>query len=726
MIDPKNDEDTVNLGYLKRVIKDGDIEFPEDIVKTYSVQPVPPYYAGDTWINGNMVYTCIKTRLVGAFNENDWTTESGAKEEAERKNKTYLVQPSNYRAGDMWILQSDTDHRAGKKGEILISTASRAIYDADDWVNMLGYGSISSINEMAEKINNAINTIGVESEAIQDEKIIIFYQNTVPAIPDTGDLWYLTGELTGYVEGALYQYNGTSWQRINDDEIVKVFEEANEARITSDGKIQSFYCSSEPTQNVGDGDIWTDISNDDKLYRYNGTNWIPVYDTYTGKLVTDVEVVSQRISKIETDIGEIILDVREDIQTLEDTQVAQKQELESKINIKAGEIISTVNNTLTDYSTTSQMNSAINQKASEINAVVAQKIDDTDITKAYLILKITNNQSSTKIGSDIIDISASDILNLFASNQMNLKSENISLVAGNLNITNDLSGIYEYSEYDLAIVIAKVYGMLTGNNILNDMLDVNEDGRVNTTDALYISRIINHLRENTKSVTGKVVIDSKNPKNAILIKKGNDIAVSIGVGGINTHILNAQNILCGNPSNSNDFTGLTVDGATGIMTINKNSEEKFTVDPNKAIGSGLIEVNGTDLFKQIYPVGSIYMSVNNTNPSNYFGGTWVAWGSGRVPVGVNTNDTSFSTVEKTGGAKTHTLTVNEMPSHSHRIVYTNNGKELSLDDGGSNYNLSWGSSGCGNGNVIANSTGGGQAHNNLPPYITCYMWKRTA
>ena len=53
--------------------------------------------------------------------------------------------------------------------------------------------------------------------------------------------------------------------------------------------------------------------------------------------------------------------------------------------------------------------------------------------------------------------------------------------------------------------------------------------------------------------------------------------------------------------------------------------------------------------KTMYPVGSIYMSTKSTNPSTYFGGTWVAWGSGRVPVGINTSDSNFNTVEKTGG-----------------------------------------------------------------------------
>ena len=82
----------------------------------------------------------------------------------------------------------------------------------------------------------------------------------------------------------------------------------------------------------------------------------------------------------------------------------------------------------------------------------------------------------------------------------------------------------------------------------------------------------------------------------------------------------------------------------------------------------------TAIVNLVYPIESILMSVKNTNPSNYLGGTWVAWGAGRVPVGVNTSDSSFSTVEKTGGKKTHTLTSSEMPKHAHYTgVYTGNG-----------------------------------------------------
>lgn len=181
-----------------------------------------------------------------------------------------------------------------------------------------------------------------------------------------------------------------------------------------------------------------------------------------------------------------------------------------------------------------------------------------------------------------------------------------------------------------------------------------------------------------------------------------------------------------------------------------------------------------------YPVGSIYMSANNVNPGTLFGGTWTSWGAGRVPVGVDTSDSDFNTVEKTGGASTHTLSSGEMPSHAHGLnshthtipahshglnnhthsvpnhthTLTETGSSgiiLLASDGtgvsvpqlssgtiktnssgacttgaasGNTENSSVLTSGAASGNTA--STGSGSAHNNLQPYITCYMWKRTA
>lgn len=130
-----------------------------------------------------------------------------------------------------------------------------------------------------------------------------------------------------------------------------------------------------------------------------------------------------------------------------------------------------------------------------------------------------------------------------------------------------------------------------------------------------------------------------------------------------------------------------------------------------------------------HPVGSIEVNVTGTNPSTYIGGTWVAWGTGRVPVGVDTGQTEFNTVEKTGGEKTHLLTAAEMPSHSHSKA--NQG--TTAQDGNSSYGLTITAGYQGRTMVSTStdyqpmgSTGGDSPHNNLQPYITCYMWKRTA
>lgn len=125
----------------------------------------------------------------------------------------------------------------------------------------------------------------------------------------------------------------------------------------------------------------------------------------------------------------------------------------------------------------------------------------------------------------------------------------------------------------------------------------------------------------------------------------------------------------------------------------------------------------------MYPIGSIYMSVSNTNPSELFGGTWIAWGSGRVPVGIKTSDSNFNSVEKTGGETTHKLTINEMPSHNHAQQVWN---RLAYGSGSQRSAAYWEEA-----NSLVNLpamsyTGGNAAHNNLQPYITCYMWKRTA
>ena len=164
-------------------------------------------------------------------------------------------------------------------------------------------------------------------------------------------------------------------------------------------------------------------------------------------------------------------------------------------------------------------------------------------------------------------------------------------------------------------------------------------------------------------------------------------------------------------------------------------------DDNKVLSSQITNnTTSSNMFLKVYPVGSIYISTSSENPGNIYGGTWEEYGKGRTLVGVDSNDSDFSTVEKLGGEKTHTLTIDEMPSHNHveRMFLDQSGYSSVKPAGYAYYIYStqssniitWASAQMSNMNYWrigdTDDKGGSQAHNILQPYITTYMWKRTA
>ena len=166
----------------------------------------------------------------------------------------------------------------------------------------------------------------------------------------------------------------------------------------------------------------------------------------------------------------------------------------------------------------------------------------------------------------------------------------------------------------------------------------------------------------------------------------------------------------------------------------KIAELEKKVDSNKTSILDLTnKENSNNIFLKTYPVGSIYISTSSANPSTIYGGTWERYGQGKTLVGLNESETEFSTINKTGGEKTHTLTINEMPSHNHQIgsgdgsngLIIGSAPESNILVGVNNYYIKY--DGVGNGPSTYLNTynvGGSSAHNNLQPYITVYMWKR--
>lgn len=173
-------------------------------------------------------------------------------------------------------------------------------------------------------------------------------------------------------------------------------------------------------------------------------------------------------------------------------------------------------------------------------------------------------------------------------------------------------------------------------------------------------------------------------------------------------------------------TLLGVDGVA-ITTATDSGGE---VTPVLATGITALEIWNlvkASALNSIYPIGAIYTAITSGSPETVFGGTWVSFGQGRVLVGHDdaaspdsdfvASSTDGSSV-LVGGAKTHTLSIAEIPSHTHSI---------------SNFEdpTGTGSTGSANGassfsTVNTNATGGGQAHNIIQPYVVVYMWKRTA
>lgn len=157
----------------------------------------------------------------------------------------------------------------------------------------------------------------------------------------------------------------------------------------------------------------------------------------------------------------------------------------------------------------------------------------------------------------------------------------------------------------------------------------------------------------------------------------------------------------------------------------------FINDSEPALNAENLNKIQMNVFENIYPVGSIYMNMNDVNPAVIFGGVWERI-EARFLIGTGTLKTQNSTTfygdtpatfdifeNETGGENLTKLTVDQMPAHDHK-VYINSTR---VADGDDKWATAYTST---HGDIYTTYTGGNQAHNNMPPYQAVYMWKRIA
>lgn len=163
-------------------------------------------------------------------------------------------------------------------------------------------------------------------------------------------------------------------------------------------------------------------------------------------------------------------------------------------------------------------------------------------------------------------------------------------------------------------------------------------------------------------------------------------------------------------------TTYNVDLAKGVPIIYFDRQKQSVGVNCFPKNEGSLEVNGKTIFDMVYPVGAIYISVNNVNPSVLFGGTWEQV-QDRFLLGAGSTFSAGSI----GGEANHTLTIDEMPRHNHEVDNLNaSGNVTPYMTVQAQEKKGYG------GNVQTMFAGGGQPHNNMPPYLAVYIWKRVS
>lgn len=208
------------------------------------------------------------------------------------------------------------------------------------------------------------------------------------------------------------------------------------------------------------------------------------------------------------------------------------------------------------FTTETYVDSSINQTANEIMLQVNEKVDEGEII-AKLNVAVENDQGVINLTGNTVTID-SDKFKLDADGKIQATAGDI----GGFNLTTDnfnknIEGLYDFNYADLSLIKGIVSSKLTENNLSLELYDLNNDGQIKAADYSKAKLILRGLIENDKIAKARFEINSDNPKNCVqVIDEYNNIAVSLGIGGINASMLMTEGAVITDPDDYNS-SGLT-------------------------------------------------------------------------------------------------------------------------------------------------------------------------
>ncbi len=329
-------------------------------------------------------------------------------------------------------------------------------------------------------------------------------------------------------------------------------------------------------------------------------------------------------------------------------------------------------------------------------------------------------------------------------------------VDGDLELLDDGASLKIAADDDLVLTHSGSVGDITCST---GALDINA-GTVNIKDEASSETMASFVSD------GAVTLNHDNSARLATSSAGVSITGTTTSSGTITSSANLVIADGGTIGSASDTDAMTI-AAGGAVTFSQNPVfpdgglpiDDLNIDGGTDIGADLVDADlfivddgagGTNrksamsrlktyILSSVYPVGSIFISTSSTSPATSLGfGSWSRFGEGRILVSQSSSDSDFDTAEETGGAKTHTISESQLPSHQHFIMNTGNGFGNNLENNVNFAGTTNSRGGLGNNDYIMqaiNSTanagktsavGSGSAVTHMNPYIVTYMWKRTS